>query len=652
MIRDILANIEGVLAASGTAATLSEARSPETWARLASHPEGRARLAALDSTAKELLAAPLLALPFSDFMRYYRDGSRIEYENLYFDHRHRLEVFAIRALAEGNAERSLRALEDTIWAICDEYSWCLPAHMPLDPGAEGKRPHRIEVDLFAAETAWALAEILALLGDRLSSEVAARARREVFERVLDSVMDFPAPCRWESMTNNWAAVCAGGVGAAAIHIIEDNARLARLLRRLGPSFDNYLSGFEADGACTEGMGYWTYGFGFYVCFSELLRERTGGSIDLLLDPSLAEKIEQIVRFPGRVRLSADTLACFSDASQPFRYPLGILSRLAKRFPGVELPPYRFSEPMAADHARRWCKHLRDFLWFDPAVAVAADAETSTSCWLPQSQWLTARRQADSLTADLAVGFAAKAGHNEEPHNQNDVGSFLLVVGDDIFLDDFGAGLYDRGYFGPERYSYLVNRSAGHSVPILDGREQAEGKHRRASAVVRVIEGTTETLTMDLAPAYPAADDPLAWQFADSTLGVGRTPEADKRLLKSLRRSFRFEADPRTGDAAGIAVLSLADHFLFGGRGKAVVRERFVTLKDARIEGSHAVILEGERASVRVTAAAAPVRIEFAEIAFFGHRKERKLARLIDFVYEIPAGSEFDAAFSFAVEKRS
>ena len=52
-------------------------------------------------------------------------------------------------------------------------------------------------------------------------------------------------------------------------------------------FEAYLAtGFEADGGSIEGIGYWNYGLMYYVTLAELLRERTGGELDLLAAPRL------------------------------------------------------------------------------------------------------------------------------------------------------------------------------------------------------------------------------------------------------------------------------------------------------------------------------------------------------------------------------
>ena len=63
-------------------------------------------------------------------------------------------------LVYGNEEYKKR-LEDIIWIICDEYSWALPAHVPID---EPLALQQTCIDLFAEETQL---QRLSELGDSL-----------------------------------------------------------------------------------------------------------------------------------------------------------------------------------------------------------------------------------------------------------------------------------------------------------------------------------------------------------------------------------------------------------------------------------------------------------------------------------------------------
>ena len=609
---------------------LPEAADGAAWERLAAHPFGRERLDALFAEAEEAMGLPLLELPFRSYMRFFRDGDRAEYEAAYFERRRRLELFALSALAvrggasptrrssPGGPEPYLRALEELLWAICGEYSWCLPAHVAPPPrgpdrggpdcggpdcgGPAAPPPDRF-IDLFSAETAFALAEIIGLLGGEVAPEAAERARREVLRRTVDGLAEGGHRYAWESARHNWAAVCACGVGGAALWLVDDGERAAAILRRLAPALDAYLDGFPADGACLEGMGYWTYGFGYFVAFAELLRERTGGGIDLLRGPGLNEKLREIALFPQRTRLVGEAALGFSDSQRPFRYPLGTVCRLAARLPGVLAPDFRLSEELRYDHCRRWAKHARDFAWFDPAVGSQEREEGGgpVAVVFPEAQWAVFR----SAGSRPPFAFAAKGGNNDEPHNHNDLGSFQVSAAGDALLDDFGAGLYDKDYFGPGRYGHFVVSSFGHSVPIVDGIGQEAGADRSCSrsALVAGEEAGIRNLSCDF-----------------EISGAYRVPG-----LASLARRFRVAASP-------LPSVILEDGYAFSDGGEHEIRERFVGLIQARAEGDRGVLIAGESARLVISASERPARLEFSERAFESHGEGTKIAHIVDFIY--------------------
>ena len=79
----------------------------------------------------------------------------------------------------------------------------------------------------------------------------------------------------------------------------------------------------------------------------------------------------------------------------------------------------------------------------------------------------------------------------EPHNHNDVGSFLYYIGDEEIISDLGAGEYTKKYFGPERYEILCNSSRGHSVPVIEGKYQCAGREYGAESFRGVNPWTVE-----------------------------------------------------------------------------------------------------------------------------------------------------------------
>ena len=96
-------------------------------------------------------------------------------------------------------------------------------------------------------------------------------------------------------------------------------------------------------------------------------------------------------------------------------------------------------------------------------------------------------------------LAAKGGHNDEPHNHNDLGSFVVFADGKYIVDDLGWPEYDKNYFNKAvRYeNYICASSFGHSVPIIDGKGQLYGKDKRA----KVISAENNEFYIDLSLAY-------------------------------------------------------------------------------------------------------------------------------------------------------
>ncbi|QNI71248.1 hypothetical protein [Cyanobium sp. NS01] len=69
--------------------------------------------------------------------------------------------------------------------------------------------------------------------------------------------------------------------------------------------------------------------------------------------------------------------------------------------------------------------------------------------------------------------------------------------------ELGAPEYTADTFGSKRYTLLATRSSGHSVPLVNGQEQASGSEFSAE-LLDVVAGTDEvSIQLDLTKAYPA-----------------------------------------------------------------------------------------------------------------------------------------------------
>ncbi|MCU0489971.1 MAG: heparinase II/III-family protein [Chloroflexaceae bacterium] len=493
LIADILRNTSGVFPFP----TLAER---ERWQPLAATAVGRDIL----NRAETALVQPTPPIPATAFLAFQRDGAREPYETPHEQRRTRLILFALAECLQGQG-RFLDAALDEIWAICEESSWVIPSHA-ADYALGLPDPNQPLVDLYSAITAVTLAEADYLLNDALHLAARARIRHEVSRRSTHAFLarnDYPWLGYGPKKINNWMPVCAGGSAIAALYLEPDVERLAAVLAKALEGIGRYLATFGDDGGTPEGVGYWEKGMFFVAALGELLAARTNGQIDLLAHP----RLRQIARFPARMELSPGWFVPFSDTGLDRRPQFALLHFLARRYNLPELAQLDQTSPAERVLTNRGAaEKLRDLFWYGDEAAAPHESAQPTADFFPNIQWFIARANAADPNG---LVLAAKGGHNAEPHNQNDVGSFVVHWQGETLLADLGAMRYTRDTFRPAtRYTLLANRSLGHNVPLVNGQEQIAGPGGSAWARWEV-QPTSDTFALDLAPAYPPAADLLS-----------------------------------------------------------------------------------------------------------------------------------------------
>lgn len=444
------------------------------------HPIAKAYVEQINSSCNKFRVKPISTLPFSKFRLYEENGERPPYQKDYFDRRRRLAMFTIRTWL-WKEKTDISELEDILFAICDEYTWDIPAH--LVGILKGEPIPTNKIDLFAAETAQSVAETLSLCGDLLHPLVVKRCINEVFKRVIEPFESGDSEkygLWWENHPNNWAAVCGGCVGMAALYLIEDEERLRKITERTKKSCLAFFNSCKDDGVCLEGVTYWSYATQYYVAFDELLYERLGERIS-----KDENKMRRLSTFPAIACLNDAVSINFSDCSDTHLF-YGILCKLHERYK-MPMPPSSYFKYII-DRCARMCGAIRSVAWFDPALT--EESSFSEDLFLPDAEWAVMRRGYMTL--------AVKGGHNDEPHNHNDIGSYILVKEKNQLASELGAEKYYKGYFSENRYGYFSTGSHGHSLPIINGYRQCEGRDFAADK----FELSESIITLSFKNAYP------------------------------------------------------------------------------------------------------------------------------------------------------
>ena len=474
-------------------------------------------------------------LRYSDFKLFWTTGNRSVYEGPYFKRRHCVEISAMLSLIYPDKQEYLDYTMDLIYAICDEYTWCLPAHQgKLEPN------DNCRIDLFASETAFRLAEMFVLLEDRLEPLIKNRIIYEINRRVIDPFTATKYYGWWEKGNMNWTAVCMGSV-ANTVMLMRPELATDEFIERANASMDTFLGGFKDDGMCLEGLGYWGYGFGFFLMYADMVRKFTDGRVDFFKQ----EKVKSVATFSQKTVLTGDCSLSFADGGAKYSYDIGRMHFLKDEYPDDVLV---YDTKYAASSQGKFCLLLRRLIWMNEKYLTDyADDTVEREYYAADSQWFIKR------TANY--GFAAKGGTNAEPHNHNDVGTFIFAKNGRQVICDLGGGRYTRQYFAADtRYTYLETRSGGHNLPIIDGVEQCCGSNARALDA----EAKDGVFTLDIAQAYRYEG------------------------LNALKRTFECGADS----------VKLTDVIAYNGKGSII--ERLVTrLKPEIVEEGRIVIEDTE-----------------------------------------------------------
>lgn len=482
-------------------------------------------LVEIENSAGMLIHKAIPNLSYQLFAQYFKTGNRISYENIYFLRREYLVTFAMMSLIEDD-EKYLTKLEEVIWSICDEYTWALPAHIGEH---EWNEEARYALDLYACETAASLAEIITLLNEKLSKTVINRAKQEILNRVINQFIGRNEPYTWETEQNNWCAVCGGSIGIAVLYLLDDESIVTQIANQLCLIMKNYLDSFEEDGVCLEGLSYWTYGMSYYVAFADLLKVKTDGKINLFKQ----EKLKKIAQFQDKCYFKNGRTISFSDGNSQDLFRIGLSHYLTHEFSDVFIPDSQSAMGYHSDHCYRFIPILRDFTWTLDYPTTLHLKEEVGSYSFEQAQWLI-------CNSKNGTGLAMKGGSNNEPHNHNDVGSFIYNHKGIALIADLGAGEYTRDYFNQNRYTIFCNQSFSHSVPIINGKGQKNGEVYKSSECVFKQEFE---MSLEFSKAYSLEE------------------------LKKLNREIRF--DKKTGK------ISLEDRFEFSRPGN-LITERFIS----------------------------------------------------------------------------
>lgn len=541
----------------------------EFWDKIAGSESGQEYL---KDAITELDKIPEVPISDEIYRRANKEGNRGIYKPRYYRTMDRLEKFIIGECVE-NKGRFIPQIEVYSDSIMAMKSWMHPNHDDSENGVmEGKR---VAIDLGARKFGLVLALADALLEDKLPVELRTKIAKQLQWRIMDSYFK---SCKgkdkignhWIRSTSNWNSVCTSGTIFTTIVASENNGERIAAIGCALNSMVYYLSGFGEDGYCSEGTGYWNYGFGHYLYLAEIIDDYTDGKINLFEfnDPG---KLKKVANFPENFQIQKGMYAPFSDG----------VTRIK---PGSD----NFAYAMAAKHygASKPTEFIPDesvqtlVIWKDGTDYTAQNESAS----LPEytyfdDQGIVISRGQQQIPFSVTI----KAGHNAENHNHSDVGSYVLLLGEDYVAGDIGAPSYIAGAFSPDN---PARSSWGHPVPRIENKLQSNGKEFRGKVTHTQFTKESDNVTLDIKPAYEVP----------GLTTLIRTMENDKTGAGTISVRDEFSADKPLNFGTAISTFSNYE----------IIDDKTIILTSVENQVKVKVEIESEGGTIKIVPEPVPV----------------------------------------------
>jgi hypothetical protein len=455
------------------------------------------------------------SLKASLFLEYSKTGNRSRYEHVAAMRREVLGTLLIAECIEHKG-RYLNDIANGVWATCEQSYWGYPAHLSMQKKTYGL-PDISEptVDLFAAETASLIAWTYYFLGDKLDSVSPAINERMINEtdrRILAPNLarsDFWWMGFGSGTVNNWNPWIVSNWLTCILIMEKDNRKKEESLIKIAKCLDHFLDQYPEDGGCDEGPSYWNRAGGSLFDCLELFYYGSNKAFNIYNHPL----IKNIGSYIYKVHIANDYYINFADASAKMNIDPAVVYGYGERIANdtlMELGASAFRDQFSEDYDNDASVYRPLMILFNlqHLQKFSSQARPNYVYWLPETQVLTAR--SNTKNSD-GLFLGAQGGDNNESHNHNDVGNFIVYYDGKPALIDVGVETYSAKTFSNKRYDIWTMQSAYHNCPTINGMMQSAGREFAAKNVNFTSTRGGAILSMNLENAYPREAGIKSWK---------------------------------------------------------------------------------------------------------------------------------------------
>lgn len=304
---------------------------------------------------------------------------------------------------------------------------------------------------------------------------------------------------WINSSNNWNAVCHGGMIGASLAIAEEDPELAaRTIARALDKLPNSLKEYAPDGVYPEGPTYWGYGTSYTVLASNVLTTALGTDFGIAQSPGFLESADFLLQAVA----PSGELFNFADSGDRLNGSLRVLLTwfAAKTGDGLYFDRSFFENP---EDAGRFA---------GPALVWLSQFEEKKRSTLAP-QWrgrghnpIAVFRGDEDDPGRFYLGV--KGGKANLSHGNMDAGTFVFDLdGVRWALDPGNQSYYPLNRIGfnlagqcqdCERWTLLTKHNQGHSTVTVNGERFRVDAH---APIIDFQEGNQPNVTIDLTAMY-------------------------------------------------------------------------------------------------------------------------------------------------------
>ncbi len=480
--------------------------------------DNRAFWDGLDSDLKEELikeglrvqSEPWSVILLSDYREFYETGNRVHYEDKCFSRRIKLSALVMAECAE-NEGRFIKDILDGIYMILEESSWCHPAHNSHIRDAKQTNMPDITapvIDLFAAETGAVIGVAEFVLRPRLweiNDKITDHIEYEIRNRLLIPYLNehFWWMGDEENKAINWTVWITQNILLSFFTRSEGFIKETdkeKIINQAALSTDYFVMSYGEDGCCDEGAQYYTHAGLCLFGILELLNDLGKGAFS---EAFRENKIKNIGSYIRKIYVGNGYYVNYADCAARAGLRSAREFLFGKRCDDKELCAFAaddykeesWGDRLLTSEHNLWYRILQAGYHKEMMGYPDRFHGTYEDVFFESTGLFVARNNKFLM--------AAKAGHNDDSHNHNDVGSVTVYKNNMPYLIDLGVETYSAKTFSERRYEIWTMRSLFHNIPsFVDGDNEIEelpGREYRADAVNAL--DNEHKISMDISRAF-------------------------------------------------------------------------------------------------------------------------------------------------------